>query len=40
MWFAFAYELAGGDITKFDKIMDMSFILALNFLGYKKQFKK
>jgi len=40
MWFSFVYALADGDITKYDKIMDLNFIMSLNHLSYKKQFKK
>jgi hypothetical protein len=39
-WYSFIYALADGDITKFDKIIDLNFIMCLNHLSFKKTFKK
>ena len=38
-WYSYVYHLSNGDITKFDKILDMNFILSLNHISYEKQFK-
>jgi hypothetical protein len=38
-WYSYIYLLADGDITKFKDIMDLSFILTLNHISYKKIIK-
>jgi len=38
-WYNFIFALADGDITKFEKIMDLNFIFCLNHLGYRKIYK-
>jgi hypothetical protein len=39
-WYSYIYLLADGDITKFKDIMDLSFILTLNHISYKKIIKQ
>lgn len=36
-WFAMLEKLAQGDITKFDEVSKMNFILALNLFSYWKE---
>lgn len=36
-WFAMIEKLAKGDITKFDEIYKMNYILALNLLSFWKE---
>lgn len=38
-WFGIVYELADGDLTKFDELYKLNYILCLNMLTYKKLLK-
>ena len=38
-WYSFVYSLADGDITKFDKVLDLNLIFCLNHISFKKTYK-
>jgi hypothetical protein len=38
-WYNFIYQLADGDITKFDKILDLNLIFCFNHISYRKTYK-
>lgn len=38
-WYSFVYSLADGDITKFEKVLDLNLIFCLNHISFKKTYK-